>query len=173
MCQCPTCARDPKTRPRCRFGLANANRGSRTSLWKWLCKPYTAPNASQLGTLGKGSYHTFIRTFSQCKRILLLKEVNCFGLALGDGVGLGGVVLILTQICLAIQFVSWPHKWLCWHKRIGHVDKSGREKARSFFCCSSAGLCQLTVTRLHSVKRHGELTKISEDYGQELSYQLN
>lgn len=63
--------------------------------------------------------------------MVLLKEVNCFALTFGANVGLR-VVLILTQICFAIQFVSRPHKRLFWHKRMDHVDKRGREKAGPF-----------------------------------------
>lgn len=110
----------------CRFGLANAKQRIQN-----ISLEVAAPNAPQLGTIGKCSYARIILSFSQCKLLLLLKEVNCLGLTFESNVGLG-VVLILTQICLAIQFVSRPHKGLSWHKRMRHVDRSGREKAGPF-----------------------------------------
>lgn len=133
---------------------------SSTSPCKRLRKPQVAPNAPLLGTLGRGSYHSFIITFNQCKLVLPLKGVDCFILSYFT---LG---LILTQSCLAIHFISWPHKQLCWQKRMSRVDRSGKESSTIFFC-SRAGLCQLTVTRLHSPKRQGELTKNNEEHGQE------
>lgn len=110
----------------CRFVFANGKQWTQN-----ISLEVAAPNAPQLGTIGKCSHVRILLSFSQWKLLLLLKEVNCFALTSGSNVVLG-VVLILTQICLAIQFVSRPHKWLFWQKRMDHENKSDREKAGPF-----------------------------------------